>query len=415
MNAALIAVGTELLRFGRTDTNGDWLAEQLARAGVRVDLRAIVGDDAAAIARLVGHALATCELVVLTGGLGPTEDDRTREAIALAAGCSLERDEAVERALRARFEARRAPYKPMQARQADRPAGAAWISNPLGTAPGFALPLEGRLVVALPGVPAEMRAMLDVGVLSRLTGERGIARRALRVAGRTESSVEDALRDLYGAEGVQVTILSGRDGIDLHLFAQGASHAEAEARILSLDRRMAERLGRDLYGRDDETLAAVAGRALAASRRTVGVAESCTAGLLASALTSVPGSSAWFRGGVIVYADDLKTRLGGVPESEIAAHGAVSEAVALSLARGARERCAADLGVGITGIAGPGGGSADKPVGLVHVALAEGEHVRSWTTRWIGDRDLVRARAVAFALDRIRRWEMDREGRDASR
>jgi len=405
MNAAILTVGTELLRCGKLDTNGDWLAERLARAGVRVDLRGMIGDDVVAIARLLGHAVETCELVVLTGGLGPTDDDRTREAIALATSCPLERDDDVDRALRARFETCGATYRPMQARQADRPRGAAWISNPIGTAPGIAMAVGGRVVVALPGVPAEMRAMFASGVLARVAPETGVARRTLRVVGRTESSVDEALRDLYGTDEVEVTILSGRDGIDLHLFAECRSQTEAEERIRSVEVRMTERLGADLYGRDDDTLAAVVGRSLAAARRTVAVAESCTAGLLGTTLTSVPGSSAWFRGGVIAYADDLKMRLGGVSEHDLETHGSVSEAVARALARGVRERCTADLGVGLTGIAGPGGGSADKPVGFICVALADAIGEQSWSTRCGGDRDLVRARAVAFTLDRIRRWE----------
>jgi len=404
MNAAILAVGTELLRYGKLDTNGDWLAERLLRAGVRVDLRAAIGDDDAAIARLVVHALGACDLVLLTGGLGPTEDDRTREAIAIAAGRTLERDEEVERTLRARFAERGAPFLPMQSRQADRPRGALWIANPLGSAPGFALSLSGRLVVALPGVPAEMRAMFEADVLPRLGAAGGIARRSLRVAGRTESSVEEALRDLYGAEGVEVTILSGRQGVDLHLLAEGPSQAEALERVRRVERRMAERLGPDLYGYDDDTLAAVVGRALVAVGSTVAVAESCTGGLLAAALTSVPGSSAWFRGGFVAYANDLKIRMCGVGAELLAAEGAVSEAAVLALARGARERATADLGVAVSGIAGPGGGTPEKPVGLVHVALADSARARAWTTRWVGDRDLVRARAVTFALDRIRRW-----------
>jgi len=415
MNAAILAVGTELLRYGKLDTNGDWLAERLLRAGVRVELRAAVGDDVAQIARLVVHALGTCDLVLLTGGLGPTEDDRTREGVALAADRVLERDEEAERRLRARFAARGAPFLPMQSRQAERPQGALWIANPLGSAPGFVLSRAGRLVVALPGVPAEMRAMFEAGVLPRLVPACGIARRSLRVAGRSESSVEESLRDLYGAEGVEVTILSGHQGVDLHLLAEGKTQAEAIERVRSVERRMGERLGQDLYGYDDDTLPAVIGRGLVASGRTVAVAESCTAGLLAAALTSVPGSSAWFRGGFVPYADDLKIRLCGVDAVLLAAEGAVSEAVALALARGARERAAADLGVAISGIAGPGGGMPDKPVGLVQVAVVDATRARAWATHWIGDRDLVRARAVTFALDRIRRWLAPAERAEPSR
>ncbi len=403
MNAAIVTVGSELLRHGKLDTNGRWLAERLLDGGVRVDLRAAVGDDVSGIAALVEHALATCDLTVLTGGLGPTADDVTREGVARATGRALERDEEVVRALRARFEARGFPFLPMQARQADRPAGADWVLNPIGSAPGFALAHASRLIVALPGVPAEMRAMFDQAVVPRLAAA-GIARRALRVAGRSEAWVEAALCDLYGTDGVDVTILAGREGVELHLLAEARTPAEALERVVGVERRMIERLGNDLYGSGEDTLAHAVGQRLLAAGRTVAVAESCTAGLLAAALTSVPGSSAWFRGGFLPYADDLKVRLCGVDPAVLAAEGAVSEAVVRALARGARDRAAADLGVAISGIAGPGGGTKDKPVGLVHVALADRTDEHAWATRWIGDRDLVRTRAVSFALDRIRRW-----------
>jgi PncC family amidohydrolase len=248
-----------------------------------------------------------------------------------------------------------------------------------------------------------MRAMFDQHVVPRLAPS-GIARRALHVAGKSEAAVETTLADLYGAEGVEVTILAGRDGVDLHLLAEAPSHAEALERVGRVEQRMIERLGSDLYGIGEETLARAVGTGLVALGRTVAVAESCTAGLLAAALTSVPGSSAWFRGGFLPYADDLKVELCGIDPALLAAHGAVSEPVVRALARGARDRARADLGVGISGIAGPDGGTPDKPVGLVHVALADRSREDAWATRWIGDRELVRARAVSFALDRIRRF-----------
>jgi nicotinamide-nucleotide amidase len=230
------------------------------------------------------------------------------------------------RALAARFAARGFPFLPMQARQADRPAGAVWLANPIGSAPGFALAHGGGLVVVLPGVPAEMRAMFDEHVVPRLAPS-GIARRALHVAGKSEAAVETALADLYGEEGVEVTILAGRDGVDLHLLPRRRATGKALERVGRVEQRMIERLGSDLYGTGEETLARAVGTGLVALGRTVAVAESCTAGLLAAALTSVPGSSAWFRGGFLPYADDLKVGLCGVDPALLAAHGAVSEPV----------------------------------------------------------------------------------------
>ena len=408
--AALIAVGSELLRHGRPDANGDWLTERLGRLGIEVVGRTIVGDDAVRTASAIVSALRSGDLVLLTGGLGPTEDDRTRDALSRALAQPLERDVEREERLRAMFESRGRTFRPMQARQADKPRGAGWVENPLGTAPGVIGQRGGRLVIALPGVPAEMRRMFEESVapLVAARGAGGLARRSLRVGGRLEASVDEQLRELYGAHGVDVTILAGREGIELQLTAHAADAEHARLALDALEREISERLGHDLYGRDDDTLPAVVGRELAAAGLSVATAESCTAGLLAAALTEVPGSSAWFRGGVVPYSDDLKPILADVPSELLARHGAVSEPVARALAEGVRRRLAASFGVGITGIAGPGGGSPDKPVGLVHVALAGTSRTDHWRLLQVGDRALIRRRSVSFALDRLRRRAAER-------
>ncbi len=405
MRAAIVAIGTELLHAGRHDSNGDWLAERLGRLGVPVALRALLEDDPAAIEAHVDAALRRCDLVLVTGGLGPTEDDRTRGAVASALEVPLERDAAVVEALRARFESRGRRFEEHQARQADRPRGSRWLENPAGTAPGFLAERAGRAIACLPGVPAEMRAMFESGVEPWIRGRaRGaIARRTYKVSGRFESSVDRRITDLYDLPGLTLTILAGVRGIELHAVATGGDRPEAEARLAAFDASIRERLGADLFGTDDDTLAAAVGRALVARGRTVATAESCTAGLLAAALTSVPGSSAWYRGGLVVYQDDLKVRLADVEAATIEGHGAVSAEVAAALAAGARRRCAADVGVGITGIAGPGGGSDDKPVGLVHLAIEDADGEFADIFRFPGDRRAVRARTVAWALDRLRR------------
>jgi nicotinamide-nucleotide amidase len=406
MIAELIAVGSELLRFGRSDTNGDWITERLQRLGVEVVGRSLVGDDHARTAAAIRAGLATADLVVLTGGLGPTEDDRARAAIADALGVPLERDEMRVARLRRFFEDRGREFKPEQSRQADRPVGAEWIENDLGIAPGILARRNGRTIVALPGVPAEMKRMFTARVAPLLAGslQGALARRLLKIGGRFESSVDAQVRDLYDTPGVEVTILTGREGIELHLLARGGRAGEARERLEALDRRFADRLGVDLYGRDDETLGAVTGHLLVGAGATVATAESCTAGLLAATMTDVPGSSSWFRGGLVVYSNDLKVSLAGVDPGLIEAEGAVSEGVARALASGARSRCGADYGVGITGIAGPGGGTPDKPVGRVHVALADPVgQTDHWQLQQIGGRELVRRRTVVFALDRLRR------------
>ncbi|HET9300377.1 MAG TPA: competence/damage-inducible protein A [Candidatus Polarisedimenticolaceae bacterium] len=404
--AELIAVGSELLRFGRRDGNGDWLQERLAEAGVEVLARALVDDDAGRIASQVEAASRRAGLVVLTGGLGPTEDDRTREALAAWWGRPLQRDPELLRELGERFARFGRTPSPAQERQADLPEGAVSLPNPVGSAPGLLLSRGEVEVVALPGVPAEMRAMAEAHVFPlarRRAAGAALRTRVLHVSGRMESEVDAAVVDLYEGEGTVLTILAGAGEVHLGLRAEGSDAGMAESRLMSLDASLRARLQHDVYGADQDTLASVTGASLARAGQTLAVAESCTAGLLAAAVTAVPGSSAWFRGGVAVYADDLKTTLAGVPEDLLRRHGAVSAPVAEALASGVRTRLGAHWGLGITGIAGPGGGSTDKPVGLVFVALSGPAVEKVRRLHLPGDRELVRRRAVAVALDLLRR------------
>ena len=405
MRAAIVAVGSELLHAGRPDSNGDWIVERLGRLGIAVRMRARVEDDPGSIEDQVRASMAHCDLVLVTGGLGPTEDDRTRGAVAAALGVALERDAAIVDRLRRGFESRGRRFEHHQARQADRPVGSRWLANPTGTAPGFLGERDGRAVACLPGVPSEMRAMFDadLGPWLRERACGNLARRTYKVAGRFESTVDRQIADLYNRSGVMLTILAGVRWIELQAVVTGDDRAQAESRLRELDTRIRERLGEDLFGTDDDTLAGVVGRLFAARSLTLSTAESCTAGLLAAAITSVPGSSAWFRGGLVVYDDALKIRLAGVDGHRIELHGAVSSEVAVALAAGARERCETDVGVGVTGVAGPGGGTADKPVGLVHLAIVDPLGTFHEMFRFPGDRRAVRARTVAWALDRLRR------------
>lgn len=405
MNAAVLAVGSELLRPGRRDTNAEWLIARLFDLGIETTSRAAIDDDVLRIARLVRAAWDDAAVVLLTGGLGPTEDDRTREALARALDAPLTRDPEMADRIAGLFAARGRIAGPRQARQADRPVGSQWIDNPLGSAPGVLVETNGRLLAALPGVPAEMRAMFEASVAPRLAvlGGGALARTTLRIAGRPESWVDDLVRDLYGRPGTETTILSSAGTVELLLTARGPDAAGARARLAELAGTMRARLGDDLYGADGETLATVVSRLLATRGATLATAESCTGGLLGGALTEVAGSSAWFRGGVVCYADDLKTSLALVSEEVLSEHGAVSEPVARALAAGARRVCSADFGLGITGIAGPQGGTAEKPVGTVHVALADAGEGRAVKLDWPGDRDLIRRRAVTVALDLLRR------------
>jgi nicotinamide-nucleotide amidase len=397
-----VAVGSELLLPGADDSNAAWLLDRLAQSGVAVVARAVVADDPQRIATVVDAACARADVVIVTGGLGPTEDDRTRAAVAQALGVDLERDPERWALLSARFASRNLAFGPEQQRQADRPRGAVWIDNPLGTAAGFKARHRGCLVAVLPGPPAEMRATFELGVGPELAGEQraAIARRVIRIVGPREVEVDRAVSDLHARPGLEVTILSGTEGIVLDARASGAA---AGSIVEQFDREVRRRLGADVWGGEADRLPEVVGRELAAGRWTVAVAESCTGGLLAGSFTSVPGSSGWFRGGFVVYADDLKRELTGVLARTLDEHGAVSAATAGELAQGAARRCSADFGLGVTGIAGPGGGGVGKPVGLVYVALATSEATLSRELRLAGDRAAIRGRTVTAALDLLRR------------
>ncbi|HKQ61626.1 MAG TPA: nicotinamide-nucleotide amidohydrolase family protein, partial [Candidatus Polarisedimenticolaceae bacterium] len=297
----------------------------------------------------------------------------------------------------------RRPWVDAQAKQAARPRGASWLDNPLGTAAGLQAHAGTCRILLLPGVPDEMRAMFAASVEPLLPPGRVERRRVLKTFGRSEPDVDAELRAAAAVLGeIGVTVLAGTGGVEIHLRARGPLE-RAASRLEAAERTLVERLGADLYGRDEETLPTVVGRLLRDAGATLAIAESCTGGLLGGAITSAPGSSAWFRGGFVVYADDLKVSWVGVSATSVQAHGAVSDVVCAELARGARQRGGAEFGLAITGIAGPDGGTPDKPVGLVHFALAAEAGVESFSRRFGGGRETVRQLAVSAALDRLRR------------
>jgi nicotinamide-nucleotide amidase len=410
--AEVIAVGSELLGWARLDTNSLFIAERLSALGIDLRAKAVVGDDREGIAIMVRGALQRADMIVVTGGLGPTDDDLTRESVADVLGVPLDEDPEIVRGIEARFARRGLAMPGVNRRQAQVLRGARVLENPNGTAPGQYIEHHGRIVLLLPGPPRELQPMLarvcDELLPPRLSDER-IHRRSLFITGRSESHVEEAVQPIYSTwrsatPPIQTTILAAPGQIELHLSMRSTDAALA-ARIMDDARaQLADRLGADVFSTDGRSMEQVVGDALRERRLTLAAAESCTGGLLLTRLTDVPGSSAYVTGGAVVYSNALKTGLAGVPPEMIAAHGAVSEPVAVALAEAIRERTGADIGVGITGVAGPGGGTPQKPVGTVALAVvapATAAQVR--TLQFPGSRGMVRFSATQAALDMVRR------------
>ncbi|HEX9285687.1 MAG TPA: competence/damage-inducible protein A [Thermoanaerobaculia bacterium] len=406
--AAIVAIGSEMLGPLRRDTNSLWLTERLEEAGIEVVRKAVVGDDPEEIVRELSCSAETAGWIFTTGGLGPTADDVTAAAVARWIGVPLRRDEHFVAAMRERWEVRRGVRMPaVNEKQADFPEGARVLENPRGTAPGLWLERRGVQVIVLPGVPPEMREIFEQKVAPELRRGRGAAtqRRVLRIAGMAESAVEELVAPLYAKwSGDPVTILASPGEVELHLCARGDA-AAVEARLAAMEDDFRALLGTRIHGTGGEALAASLGRLLKEKGRTLSLAESCTGGLVSSLLTDVPGSSAYFLGTVVPYADRSKETLLGVRAETLRRHGAVSEETARELARGALDRFGSDLAAAITGIAGPDGGTADKPVGTVFFAVVDRGGREKASKRFFGgDRATVRRASSMFSLEMIRRF-----------
>lgn len=412
MRAAIAAVGSELLGPDRLDTNSLRLTEVLERCGVELRRKVVVGDEQAELARVLRGLAEEHDLVLVTGGLGPTTDDVTREAAADALGRTLHLDESLVRDLEERFRAYGRRMPEVNRRQAMVPDGEAEVlPNRRGSAPGLRLDRAGgggTTVFLFPGVPAELEAMIDDHLepwLAARAGGRGLERWAVKVATMAESEVEERIAPVYEEFGKEaVSVLAGSGEILVRCVASG-SVEERRRRLGAMQERLAELLGDSVYTRrEGETLEAVVGRLLEERGATLATAESCTGGLVAERVTRVAGSSAWFVGGVVAYSNALKSALLGVPESLLAEHGAVSEPVARAMAEGARRRLAAGWSLAVTGVAGPGGGTEEKPVGTVHLAWAgpEGDTGHR-LVRVPGTRERVRALSAQAALEGLRR------------
>ena len=411
MNAEIIAIGSELLTPFRQDTNSLYLTEKLNQLGVEVVIKTIVGDSRSRLLSVAQHALFRSDIVIFMGGLGPTEDDLTREAVAEALGLDLHRDEQILETLKERFAARGSQMTPNNFQQADVIAGAVVLPNPNGTAPGqwISGKYEGRdrLIILLPGPPFELRAMFDEQCFERLRVKLPpayIATRVLKVAMMGESLVDSRVAPIYKRyTDVQTTILAGAGDVQFNLFTRAASMEEAQQRVDDLAGEIEDELEDAVYATKGESLEQIVGYYLQMRNATLAVAESCTGGLLAERITSMSGSSRYFLGGAVVYSNEVKTEYADVPAKLIAKHGAVSREVAAALAEGIRKRCNATLGIGITGVAGPNGGTAEKPVGLVYHALAAERGTQIEERKFPGDRKRVRWFASQMALDMLRR------------
>ena len=411
--AAIVAVGSEMLTPSKVDTNSLHITEELNRLGVDVIAKAVVGDSRDELAHIISSLLERVDLLILCGGLGPTDDDVTREAVALALNRPLAEDEAITARLRERFKARgfAMPMPETNRRQAMVPAGAAVIENTKGSAPGLWIDHDASSVVLLPGPPREMKPMLAALIEGRLRDRspgEPLVRRVIRIAGRIESDVDQLLQPLYrewaaAAPAIAATILAQPGAIELHLSAQASSQDVVDRALESAVQRVVETIGADIYSTDGRKLEQVVGDLLVAKGLRVAAAESCTGGLITSRLTDVPGSSRYVDQSVITYSNEAKTELLGVPSDVLKAHGAVSEPVALAMAEGIRVRAGAGVGVGVTGIAGPTGGTPEKPVGMVVAAVVTASERRCRTFRFFGDREQVKFQASQSALDMVRR------------
>lgn len=405
-SAAIIAVGSEMLGPTRLDTNSLKIVAALERYGVPLTRKSVVGDSLSDLVDEIRYDFARAGILIVTGGLGPTEDDLTREALAEAFDLTMEVDASIVEWIEKRFAERGWTMPEVNKRQANVFVGQTTLRNERGTAPAFHIETGGKHVWVFPGVPHELEWMLGkyfVPWLEERSGGRARYRRVLKIAGLTESGVEEKLKPYYERHpGELVTILASGGQIEIHLHADGAED-EARARIAAQEAEIAEIFGLRLFGFDDDSLESVVGALLAARGQTLATAESCTGGLLSSRITDIAGSSAYYLGGAVCYTAAAKVDLAGVDAALIAAHGEVSEEVAIALARGARSRFGSAWGVGVTGIAGPGGGSPEKPVGTVHLAVSGPDGDQHRKLLWQGPRATVKWYSTQGALDLLRR------------
>ena len=407
LSAEIIAIGSELLTPEKTDTNSLWLTGRLNDIGIEVKLKTVVGDDGERLQETVKDALSRSEVVITTGGLGPTADDITREFTARAVGRDLVYHPEIEDWLRERFRRWGREMPEINKTQAFIIDGADVLPNPHGSASGMFLAMDGRILAVLPGPPRENQPMFSDHVFPRLkeiAGDVYVSRRVLRVAGMGESAVDEIAAPIYSAASdVQTSILFNRTEVEIHIAAQAGSFAAAADASNSLAEKLADALGDAVFSTNGDTMEEVVGTLLRERGETISVAESCTGGLIGRRLTEVPGSSDYFLEGAITYTNEAKVRVLGVSPDTLDRHGAVSRECALEMAEGMRRASGTDHSLSVTGIAGPGGGSDEKPVGTVYIGYSGPAGTHSSEIFLPGDRYLIRWRASQSALDLLRR------------
>ena len=414
MIAEIIAIGSELLTPHFQDTNSLYLTEKLNELGVEVGFKTVVGDNRDHLTSAARTALRRADILIFMGGLGPTEDDLTRECVAAALGRDLHRDSEIIAEIYKRFAKMRRKMPENNDRQADILDGAEVLPNALGTAPGQWIETESgdqnQYVILLPGPPHEIKPMFDEQVVPRLRAhlpQQFIATRVLKVAMMPESECDQRVAPIYKRYAdVHTTILAGAGEVQLRLTARAESQDAAQQRVDELSGLLEDELDDFVYSTAGESLEQIVGYYLQMRGATIAVAESCTGGMLGERITKVSGSSRYFIGGAIVYDNEMKSLFANVPPMLIAQHGAVSKEVAAALAEGIRDECRASMGVGITGVAGPTGGTEDKPVGLVYHAVSDGKRTNVVERKFLGDRDRIRWWATQQALDMVRRMLM---------
>ena len=407
LTAEIIAVGSELLAPRSRETNSHYLTEELNAIGIRVVMKAVAGDTEEYLEHAVRGAMDRTPVVITTGGLGPTEDDITRKVVSTVTRRPLVLDDDILNGLKRRFASRGVEMPVNNARQALVPTGADPLSNTAGTAPGLWIEDASNTVILLPGPPAELKSIFERECRPRLLRKAGpavLVRRVYRTTGLPESTVDQRIAPIYSQyTNPETTLLAKPGQVDVHLAAHGKTEAEAEALLSELGARIADELGDHVFATDLQEMEEVVGLYLIMKSATISIAESCTGGLVAERLTRVPGSSRYFTAGLVTYSNASKVELVGIPPLLVQAEGAVSRDVAVNLAESVRRREGTTIGVGVTGVAGPNGGSEDKPVGTVHIAVAGPDSTEHRQFLFPGSRERVRWQSSQAALDMVRR------------